>query len=782
MNAKIQFKTPVRRRVAKTQPTVADVHVPTALGNQRSKAKDFLTVIGEIAGGAKIVQLPTAATNVAPIDKKDGLVTVWFMRHGATRFNNQTDMSQDRVRSWNDVPLTDEGRDDAHKAGEKLAKQVGEGSCLIVSSSLGRAKETAQIVAKEIRAEGGTVEIASTPKMLPWNLGKFTGMTTDEAHDGIKHYIENPDEVIDKGESFNDFRSRAVQGMLWALKKAGRRILIVVSHHRNERLWATSGEPPTADAKIGAEKFLKPGEDPGDVTTFEFSVKALRGKAGKAGDETVGKVWDSNDDLPDGVKNSLPDEAQTVWRRVANDRINAGQSEESAIRQAWHAVKNGWRKEGDQWVRKFDGAVATFIVEQVGLAKQLPSDAIQGPGAPSGNNASLHLFPLDSDPAWAKTPFPYDQNALGKLKPDQMKPFLGALTNQDALPVRLFHMKTLVALQDRVNPDKVQSMVDDEPDDLPVVARLNGRNLIMDGHHRMTSRYLMGRKTAQAHFINLDDPDAEAKEDDKEVGAKKRWRSFGEIVRGWIRKAGPEDEPRDDRGRWAAGASSGSEAFANRVNTLVSEMPDTAPHEGKVAIAQVYEAWKKAYPRDVMSAKVFGHRLVNAAKGGLLKLARLDLPEGLPHDLRRASETPWGNDTVHFVRKRDDGFSRAFDVKKIDEDRQLVFGWASIWTIGGEYVVDKQDDIIPPDEGENAAYEFMLYHRSHGDMHERMGVGRCIESIALTKQKQDALGIDLGMEGWFVGFRVDDDEVWKRIKAGDLPEFSIGGKATREDA
>lgn len=739
MNAKIQFKTPVRRRVVKTQPTVADVHVPTALGNQRSKAKDFLTVIGEIAGGVKIVQLPTSATNVAPIDKKDGLVTVWFMRHGATRFNNQTDMSQDRVRSWNDVPLTDEGREDAHKAGEKLAKQVGDGSCLIVSSSLGRAKETAQIVAKEIRAEGGTVEVASTPKMLPWNLGKFTGMTTDEAHDGIKHYIENPDEVIDKGESFNDFRSRAVQGMLWALKKAGRRILIVVSHHRNERLWATSGRPPEADAKIDAEKFLKPGEDPGDVTTFEFDPKALKSKPGGE----VGKVWDSNSNLPDGVRNSLPAEAQTVWRRVANDRINAGQSEESAIRQAWHAVKNGWRKEGDKWVRKFDGAVATFIVEQIGLAKQLPSDAIKGPGAPSGDNASLHLFPLDSDPAWAKTPFPWDQNALGKLKPDQMKPFLGALTNQDALPVRLFHMKTLVALQDRVNPDKVQSMVEDEPDDLPVVARVNGRNVIVDGHHRATARVIMGRKTMQVHFINLDDPGAEAKEDDAEVGAKKR--SFMEALMGFVRKAGPEDEARDDRGRWTSG---GGPKEGDEIKFLHHIIRVSGSPRGKI-----FTVFGPKYGR---MSYVSEHGTLEGAKEHIKQIVG--------------------------KRDGDDGFSRAFDVKKIDEDRQLVFGWASIWTIGGEYVVDKQDDIIPPDEGENAAYEFMLYHRSHGDMHERMGVGRCIESIALTKQKQEALGIDLGMEGWFVGFRVDDDDVWKRIKAGDLPEFSIGGKATREVA
>jgi len=68
-------------------------------------------------------------------------------------------------------------------------------------------------------------------------------------------------------------------------------------------------------------------------------------------DGNVGKIWDSNADLPEGVK-SLPSAAQTVFRRVANDRMKAGAGDTSAIKQAWSAVKNGWDKKGDTWVRK----------------------------------------------------------------------------------------------------------------------------------------------------------------------------------------------------------------------------------------------------------------------------------------------------------------------------------------------------------------------------------------------------------------------------------------------
>ena len=62
--------------------------------------------------------------------------------------------------------------------------------------------------------------------------------------------------------------------------------------------------------------------------------------------------WKSNADLPGGVRNSLPDEAQTVFRNVANRIMQDGGAEVSAIRQAWTAVKNGWEKHGDNWVRK----------------------------------------------------------------------------------------------------------------------------------------------------------------------------------------------------------------------------------------------------------------------------------------------------------------------------------------------------------------------------------------------------------------------------------------------
>lgn len=123
----------------------------------------------------------------------------------------------------------------------------------------------------------------------------------------------------------------------------------------------------------------------------------------------------------------------------------------------------------------------------------------------------------------------------------------------------------------------------------------------------------------------------------------------------------------------------------------------------------------------------------------------------------------------------------AFNVRKVDEEKRLVFGWFSVCEKGGEPVFDREGDMIPPDELEKAAYDFVLNARVAGEVHMRKGVGDLVESIMFTVEKQEALGIDLGMVGWWGGFKVTDDTVWKSIKDGDYPMFSIGGSGTRID-
>ncbi len=124
-------------------------------------------------------------------------------------------------------------------------------------------------------------------------------------------------------------------------------------------------------------------------------------------------------------------------------------------------------------------------------------------------------------------------------------------------------------------------------------------------------------------------------------------------------------------------------------------------------------------------------------------------------------------------------------ILKLDDDKRLVFGWASVSvTLEGMPLEDRQSDIIEPDELESAAYEYVLNFRDAGEEHipELRKKARLVESCVFTKEKQKAIGIPPGVlqVGWWIGFYVDDDEAWDKIKNGTYKMFSIEGTATRE--
>lgn len=125
-----------------------------------------------------------------------------------------------------------------------------------------------------------------------------------------------------------------------------------------------------------------------------------------------------------------------------------------------------------------------------------------------------------------------------------------------------------------------------------------------------------------------------------------------------------------------------------------------------------------------------------------------------------------------------------FRITKIDDDQMLVFGYASVAAkSGGETVVDHQGDMIEPRALEAAAYDYVLRSRDGGLMHQRRGVARLVESFVITPEKLASMGLSGGPGDavWHVGFKVDDPEVWKRVKAGELKAFSIGGRAVRRE-
>jgi len=115
-------------------------------------------------------------------------------------------------------------------------------------------------------------------------------------------------------------------------------------------------------------------------------------------------------------------------------------------------------------------------------------------------------------------------------------------------------------------------------------------------------------------------------------------------------------------------------------------------------------------------------------------------------------------------------------------DEGLVSGWANVAiNANGDVPLDWQDDVISPDTLEKAAINFMLAYRESGVMHKGASQGTVVESIVLTKEKQAAMGIPEGVvpEGWFITVKINDPNVFAKVKNGDFRMFSIQGTAKR---
>lgn len=457
--------------------TVGDVHAATALGNQggKTKARDFLTTIAEIKGGGRIVAVPTTqAGDMGLVGKnRNGRAILEAM---GIDVDNLSDEEIER--------LTEEAGIDLEKAGgTALVHLIRHGATDMNNHSDDSrdrirawldpplnedGRKDAEKAAKKAEKAGIEVVVSSdlkraaqtaktvgkavgvepimTPKLRPWDLGDFTGKPSKEAYPQIVPYVTDKPDEPVPGGE--SFNDFTARSMQGLKFAVGK----------------AAGKPLAVVAHYRNMRHYAAWDEAGQPADHHIDHDEFNKKGGPPGDLV---------------------EMEVNLKRLAG-------------------------KGGDD-VGKVIGGVPVVDIDVSLMERAIAGDpeALSVLSkAMTTINAPLQLQPLNAE--WAKSPFPWDQNALASMKPDEMKPFLGALTDPDKLPVKTVLLRTVSALQDRVDPVRVQSMVESEPDDLPVVIRLNERKIIADGHHRMTARWLQGRKTAQVRYLDLNPQNADA--------------------------------------------------------------------------------------------------------------------------------------------------------------------------------------------------------------------------------------------------------------------------------
>ncbi len=125
--------------------------------------------------------------------------------------------------------------------------------------------------------------------------------------------------------------------------------------------------------------------------------------------------------------------------------------------------------------------------------------------------------------------------------------------------------------------------------------------------------------------------------------------------------------------------------------------------------------------------------------------------------------------------------TKTSDILKVDSERRIVWGWASVSTMKGELVTDLQGDRIAPSEMEKMADRFMRSARAAKAMHMGGDVGEVIHSFPLTKELADAFGIQTDREGWITGTYVKSDAEWAKVLKGEYRGLSIGGRSKRKE-
>ena len=121
---------------------------------------------------------------------------VYLIRHGQTQYN-----IDGRVQGWLDVPLNDQGREQARRLALRLSAEPID---MVFTSPLSRAVDTARALTAH-----SNLRMVVDDRLREYNMGDWTGKTGDEIAAGSAELgLDDPLIPIPGGESAMDMRNR----------------------------------------------------------------------------------------------------------------------------------------------------------------------------------------------------------------------------------------------------------------------------------------------------------------------------------------------------------------------------------------------------------------------------------------------------------------------------------------------------------------------------------------------------------------------------------------------
>jgi broad specificity phosphatase PhoE len=236
---------------------------------------------------------------------------VLWSRHGETELD--VDATNETVAGWTKEPLDDRGIASA----KKLAEEVREHKpTVIISSDLERAKQTADIVGKELG-----VPVKTDPRLRPQHVPETEGLKVGAAKPIWQDFEDNPNKKPEGGESWKEFEDRqagAIKDIHDLVAKG--EMPMVVTHSRN--LESAIGERPEPGEFVKKEVEKPKGNVPLENLGFDHSIKSGPDIGAKARVETERRMGGP---LPRGATEKRVAERRSIDRpaQAEADRLFA---------------------------------------------------------------------------------------------------------------------------------------------------------------------------------------------------------------------------------------------------------------------------------------------------------------------------------------------------------------------------------------------------------------------------------------------------------------------------